>query len=528
MNYDLNQTVRGQIPDEYRHSMPYGAMPPAMLMSKFDETNVDEDPEQYSNYFRGLASNFGPDTPAFEHEGARGGVNRSAGMLQLRHNGHRGDADTPYRPEHFDGFQGAEYRDPRGTNVDPDMKKLVEQSQARARFHLFNPDGNASITGGGINEDQMMAVKQKVFRRTREQLKIFDRQIDGRREGLRRTFKHKSDVNKQINVKSYGDAITDYALNPQRRANIIAKEVIRDSQAYRAETADCDRATAYYSQSCRTRTQKTADSLAHDTEAEADFAAADVTAAYKSVGILMSNVIKAKANTMQRGDIDMANSTATVSAKTAPITKDITAIMKNIVTSTDFAAADATQGRKNAARVMADHLARVTVTDAQSAQAHGEMSYKSVKPSADTRALASAIIADSKDPHIRDQVAATMKSARMERATGRKLATAEDQDVTSSRKTATYSSAARVNGDKRIRLTSGDGRKYSSDESLVRRPNKTQHRAVTAGDTEEMIGYDDNNYANRHGGRIGSKYIRDREGFDSGGLSETGLITSQS
>lgn len=42
---------------------------------------------------------------------------------------------------------------------------------------------------------------------SRSRLKVFDRQLDSRQEGLRRKQECISDVNKQVTVQSYGDMI---------------------------------------------------------------------------------------------------------------------------------------------------------------------------------------------------------------------------------------------------------------------------------------------------------------------------------
>lgn len=253
MDYDLARQGYGQIEYNVDQGLRYGDVPNTMLMEKFEETDMGNDEDQYDTYVRTEICDWTGDKGAvFEHERGRGGVNASKGILQLRANGHRGTADVE-KPEIFLGFAGPEDRDPRGINVDPDMKQLRRQEAARMRFHRFTPDHSDHVTGGGISEAQVMANKQTIFRFNRDRLKIFSRQIDGRREGLRRVYENKSDIAKQVLVHSYGDYIKDYAMNPQRRANLITRNILRDTKEWRQETSDQDYQIARYSQICRKR-----------------------------------------------------------------------------------------------------------------------------------------------------------------------------------------------------------------------------------------------------------------------------------
>lgn len=533
MNYDLDQVVQGPIDDMYdREAMSYGSMPTDMLSSKFEETLAMPVEDVVNDYSRNLLTDRRPDPIGVASEEPRGSTERSSGLLRLRYEGHRGTAYTPYRPEYFDGFMGDEDRETRGTNVDPDSRELVKQEQARMRFIRFSPDGSDQVTSGGLSEAQVMENQQKVFRVVRGKLRIFDRQLDGRREGLRRTYEHKSAYsNQQGSVRGYGDAITDYALTPQRRANLICKQVLRDTPAWRTETIEDNFAIAQYGQQGR----RAKDRVTHKTVAEAldsadgHFSDADASRCYKTAGILMSNIVRGKkqcVDAMRTGDIDMSDATLTVARKTETMVRDLTVITRQISQDGEFHATDNTLVGKNPGQVQAAHLTR-RITYNHSVSAHHylntELMYKSVKPGADTRRIKNDIITDATAPEVRDMDTVVAKTAKRNALSGAKLSTADDTDKAESTRTVNYKHVKQTCGDKRSRLTSADGYAGVSDNSQVRRPAKWNYRVESPNDTITTSEFGSNASKERHGGAMGSKYMNrfiDRDGKQDEGLME--------
>lgn len=510
-DFDLRRFAERDSPEDYRsyRSMNYGSLPPSMLTSKFEETDIGDEEDRYDDYARGTLTDWGPDTVAFEHERHRGGVNARSGRLQAQYYGHRGDADIPYKPERFDGFIGPEDRDPRGINTDPDLKELRKQYDARMRFVQWAPDMADHITGLGRSESKVMEDHQTLFKIVRNRLKIFDRQLDGRREGLHRTFKHASAAGRQVRVQSYGDAIKDYALTPQRRAAIICREVIRGSRAWCDETADGDFAMAKYTQHRRQRHgAATQDRIiaGADTAARVDVTET-TSAAYKTCGLLMANIVRRKA-LVAASDIDMGVSRATVAAKTAPLQRDLTAILRAIGQDADFAAGKITVKGKTAAPQLAEHLATAQTHDHHLLPAHhylnAELVYRSVRPGADLRSIKNEVV---RDAHLVDGKATrAVKQAKMELLTGAKLARVEDADRnTGDLRAHSYRSGkAKVTG-----ATSGAHDQLTSDSPLTqfRRTLKQNHRGPRSTDTVEQMKYGDNGSGQRHGGVMGSKYM---------------------
>lgn len=519
MDYNL-KVIPGEIKYGINESMPYGVMPNSMLIGKFEETDMGNDEDIYDYYARDLLVDQRPDQNKFEHEESRGGVNRSSGRLQLQYYGHRGNAEDPSHPEMFlDDLE----RDPRGTADGPDMKELRKQENARMRFVRWDKDGSDHITGGGRSETQAMADQQTVFKIVRDRLKVFNRQIDGRTPETQRRHKHKSCINKTQLIQSYGDYIKDYSVNPQRRANIICKQVLRDSRAFREETADADFEIAKYTQLCRRRQTANTHNATATAQMGSDgkFAAEDASKHFKTCGLLMANIIKGKrqgAEIVKNSDMDFADAQQTVARKTVPFARDLAIIVQSIAQETRFGTHDNTLVGKNAAPVMAEHLVRNAVYN-HSAPAHhylnAEVLYKSIKPGADTRKIKDKVISDANAPQLRDLNTVSGQSAKMKIITGAKLKTTEDAEKFESTNTVNYKHKLGVNGDRRIRVTSGEDYAKESDDTQDRKRNHANYRNPNAKETVTGISFLDNSSKERHTGGLGTKYMHkyiDRDG----------------
>jgi hypothetical protein len=509
MNYNLARQRYGpQGADNYTINIGLrsGGMPAQMLAEKFEETDIGPDEDAYDMHVRREICDWTGDRNLMEHERPRGGVNARKGLLELRANGHRGTADVE-TPEIFLGFGGPEDRDPRGTNVDPDMKQMVRQQQARMRFKRFTPDHSDDVTGGGRSEAMVMSDKQKGFRLTRERLKVFDRQIDGRREGLRRTWRHKSEVSKQVLVQSYGDFIKDYAMNPQRRANMIAGAVIRDSKEWRTETSDQDYTIAKYSQICRRRTTANTQNRKTAQSDDTKWQDGDDSKTYRAVGLLLANILRGKRTLYNGGDVDMYKSENTQTRKNAPAARDLAAILRAMVHDADLKDGDTTTAYKTAEQGRVAVVARQTVYN-HIAPAHhalnAEIIYKSVRPGADTRAVSGLVITDPKT-FAASASSQTSKAASRFTSTGRKLGTKTDDDRTESEQTVSYKKLLHERKSKNLN-TATDTCYSESDKSQIRRELNKTHKTVTPILQEQNIKFHDTPVAERLGGGLGSKY----------------------
>lgn len=503
MEYDLSKVIQGKIEYNIDHAMPFGDMPSSMLMSKFAETDMGDEEGAYDDYVRNEITEWGPDRNKFEHEEPRGGVNKNSGRLQLQYYGHRGSVDTPYRPEIFDAFMGDEDRDPRGINVEPDSKELRKQEEARMRFIRFSADQCDQITGGGRSEGRLMADQQLLFRSSRDRLKIFDRQIDGRREGMRREYKHKSNIPKSILIQSYGDVIRDYGLNPQRRATVICQKILRGSRLYCNETMDGDFAIAQYTQLRRANRANSVQSRVVDQTSQ-EMASADTTMCYKAAGLLMANIIKSKKLLHDAPhDIEFAQGRTTRTAKTAPFHKDLALIMQSVTTDSEFRKSDRTMVGKTPNLVQAEHGARQSIHNHDIHVYNMEYIAKSARQGGDYRKARNLIITDNTVPNLRDTSTYTFKTARQKTAR-RKDQSAQDTDRAESTKTISYKTvlkARRHDVGKAVVNVNG-----KSDLTQARRINHTNYKNSKPGDTVEMSRYGDNAYQDRHTRGLGTKY----------------------
>jgi hypothetical protein len=203
-----------------------GELPYSLLASKFEETDMGEDTnEKLQTMWRGTLKDRGPDQSMFTHEEKR--IDRgSRQALNLRYNGHLGSGE--YAPDHSEmmlDFAGEEWRDPRGTAVDADMKLMRKQQEARMKFRRMDSDAEFRTTGGGVAPQQMIRDIRKAQTLSGVRQRNFLESIDGRREGLRREYKKVTKVGTSVNdlgAHSYTDILTDSALTPQRKTEIVS------------------------------------------------------------------------------------------------------------------------------------------------------------------------------------------------------------------------------------------------------------------------------------------------------------------
>lgn len=519
MQYKLPHARPGRVEFDLDQAMPYGDMPMSMLAAKFEETDLGPDEDVYDFFARGVLTDRRPDTNnQMEHERPRGGVNASSGRLQLQYYGHRGNADDPAHPEVFLGFAGEDEVDPRGTADGPDIKKLREQEQARMRFQRFTPDGGEQVTGGGRSESQTMADQQKLFKWTKDRLKVFSRQLDGRREGMRRPFTpHSSAGKNQVVVQSYGDKIASDALTPQRQHVALGTKLIRDLAWFRADNTDSDFAVAKYTQLGRKRQTKNSQDRLRVIASDTDYSESDMTKCYRAVALMMADLSRAKRNREAVQDTDYGKSDNTQARKTAEMSRDLGLILRAMVEQHEWGTSQNTVSGKTATPKRNAHLANVISLNHLIPAHHllnAEIIYQTAKRKGDLRKLHTNIITDASVPTIQDTKTMQMKSGRRDFKFGAKNDShIEVEDQT--RKTANYKHVRVVNGDKKTRLQSNHDITAESDNSQVRRPNQGNWRVTQADDYQNDMELGDNAKKERLGGHLGSKYTMRQISRDS-------------
>lgn len=330
MEYDLTKTIQSRTDYKSYNSMVYGDMPSSMLAQKFEETNIPFE-GMYDEYSRKVLTDWGPDNTLFEHERPRGGVNKGSGRLQLQYYGHRGDADVPYRAEYFDGFAGPENHDPRGINIDPNMMQLRHQADARHRFIRFSADQSEHITGGGLSEAQVNDNLRTAHDKYKNSVNIFDRQLDGARNGMRRMYEHKSIQPLQDTTNSYGEMIKNEALTPQNRVNIICN-MIRNTKEWRDNTLDDNTHIPVYSAYAGKKQTKTTGRKTGETDRSHMLAESDIKV-YAAAKI-MSNIVANRASACV--DNITVDEYKQMVFKNAFTNHDLSAILKSITNDGQF------------------------------------------------------------------------------------------------------------------------------------------------------------------------------------------------
>ena len=411
MNYNIESTYSTPTQIEYSvdENRQYGQLPFGQLKTKFEETDMGDEENLFDEYARGVLTNYGPDNNFFAYEEPRSSqaIARGGHLNSLLYMDRSG-SDPAAHPEMFLGFQGSEDWDPRGTAVDPDFKKFAAQNNERMRFIRWAPDACDQVTGLGRSESKAIADNQSVFKWVRDTMKWFTTSKDGRREGLRRTYQYRPEVEKQVVVRGYGDAITDFALNPQRRSVLISDRIIRDSKWYRDDCNEADWCTHVYGQADRRRLYKTTVITGSDSDHDAKFSQSEVNKCYKAVGMLLAELVrdaKTRRDVMKGTDVEFAEDTIMMARKHEMIVRDLSLIMRSITADNSWGNSEVTKMMKTKTPDEVQHMARLIVHNHLLPANHylnATLMYKSVKPGADTISLKKEMITDSRAPDIRD------------------------------------------------------------------------------------------------------------------------------
>jgi hypothetical protein len=170
----------------------YGGIPDRNIFDKlYGQTDVDEGDyaEVLDDDWRHTLKDLSPDEPWLESDQARNGGydpktgearnggSMSRGMLSLRFNGKRHEAE-PYIPDQFLDHEFL-VPDPRGQANEPDFNAFNEQKRARGKFIKFYNDDDLSVPESGVNPTTMVKnIRQLNHSLGRERLKIFSTSKD--------------------------------------------------------------------------------------------------------------------------------------------------------------------------------------------------------------------------------------------------------------------------------------------------------------------------------------------------------------
>jgi hypothetical protein len=500
--------------------MRWGEMPKETLMAKFEETyqgDIGTD-ELVNGAIRAEIVDRRVDHVLFEHEQPRGRVNERAGVLQLHYYGKRGEEEAE-RPEIFLGMGGYEEIDPRGHVLDPNMEKFTDQAKSRMRYQRFDPDMAEHITGLGRSESQQIADRQKMDSSVRQRLKIFDIQRDGRREGMRRTFAKRPTKDKQVMTEGYGDKIKDYALYPQRPANIIHGRPNR--HAFSDPSYDQDLAYATYTQACRRAKVAATESkvAGADDRADVAYTESDKTAQYRQAARLIETLAAERRGRQLTQDMTVDAATEARNARQRALT-DISAILHESHAEGMFQEGDITMMMKNPEPVTRAHQALQVVTDGF-IPAHHYLNAEIIRKSAARQDMSQVKYEVMTDAVVdsNEDTARAVKAAK--RGSGKDLREGMTSDVAvvDELQFASYRRRGKGAG----RTGTGGATEDFAGESDANRARRTQTGVAKIVNKNNLVqggSFGDNAHKERHLAPLGSKNMRgyvDRETRDSSG-----------
>jgi hypothetical protein len=218
------------------------------------------------------------------------------------------------------------------------------------------------------------------------------------------------------------------------------------------------------------------------------------------------------------GDAEAGESVDAQARKHSAIVRDLGVIMKSITVDNKWEDSELTKLMKTATPQTIEHMARLITFNHLLPANHylnAELMYKSVMPGADKEAIRSKIITDSKMPDIRDTNTIVGKTAKLRPHNPLAYKNAISDINTESDQVHNYRQAKRYLDTKRKQNTSGE---RFARESMNTQARKVNHKNYEIVDKNSQIGgitMGENLYAERHSGRIGSKYTMrnmDRDG----------------
>lgn len=322
--------------------MRYGDMPKDHLARKYESTSdLDDGEGEYDSYLRNEIRDWSPDDALFASEEPRVHPGERGGIINNRYYGGRGTENEPSHPEMFLELTENE---PRGIAVDPDFNKFREQSLARTRFKRFGAENDAFISEG-----RWAPGKANYYARylthlaAKPRAMIFMTSKDGRRTGLRRDYQY---MQPNVNLvqedlqqfrpdkQTFTDYITDYALNPDRKAMALSDTILKNNKVmYNQSTTDHEFAIASYSQGHRGRFSLL--NLPEDPTLRAQvvhgstYGDADIQPTRKTAGLLMGDIVKQKQSGESQQESYVSNDAMVQKGKKQ--SDDPTALLRHIL-----------------------------------------------------------------------------------------------------------------------------------------------------------------------------------------------------
>ncbi len=178
--------------------LPYGGIPYQELLSKLEETDMNETMEDlannYNNYIRSEIIDRTLETPFLESDKTKRDSSISKSVLGLRYNGARGEYEHPQQPEMFVGFMD---QDPRALDNNPRMDQYHEQIATRMPNLEVRMGHNCTDTDhqGPWTNQSLGQCRRDIQTALAYNTKVFTDERDGR--PLNRNFVVEYDHNKK-------------------------------------------------------------------------------------------------------------------------------------------------------------------------------------------------------------------------------------------------------------------------------------------------------------------------------------------
>lgn len=499
-------------------ALPFGEMPKEALISKFEETDTGESEYALYAYQRETLADFRPDPRTLEQDQVQRN-NQSQGFLNHRYLGNRSGQEV-HHPELFLGFHGPEDRDPRRTFTDPDFKELKKQHDARMKYVRWNSDADNSITGGGWREDQLQEARQYLFKSAKERLKVFSTSKDGRREGMNRTWEHRSIAEKVDGGNpDMSDYIRDAAIVAQRKTVVLSNTELSNGKFYNQNQPDHEFTVARYGDNPRSSvlvgelgSKKT------KYDGEAATAESVQSRAYKTAGILMGQLVQQKHSSNQ--EMEHYESDQSRAYKTAEITRDLgmlASMMSRGSNEGEFGKTDQTMTSKSLAPG-SQHASRESIANHAKPDhlyLNAELMYKSVAPGADTLKIKSRMVTNNTKHELEEKSTQTRKSDNKTTQTRNKKTRTWMETEGESLQTANYKTnlaQVRVNKKKRH---NGEGFAQESTDATIYKTPDDRYRVTQKDDVEHDMRFLEYKTMDRAIAPMGTKFTRNKTEYDA-------------
>lgn len=181
-----------------------------VFAEKYEATNIIEDPYAVDQYMRDTLKNVKPDAPIWASDQPRDNTSYSNYRLDMQYEGGKPD---PYMP---DLFLELTERDPRGTALEPNFRRVIEHAYERAQDLNLYPEAPENVPETEKTQEQLQVQKDAVFYEVKDRLKWFATSKDNMQSG--KNFRGAADTALKEIVE--GDATLSALMTDEANPNL--------------------------------------------------------------------------------------------------------------------------------------------------------------------------------------------------------------------------------------------------------------------------------------------------------------------